>query len=544
MSDKSLPPLDRVDPEQAWQPWEPSARDPWGLPWAGHLYRRAAFGGTPDELRGAVKQGHAAAVERILTGEPGGTAAWEKLLAELGEKAAQQSSSFGSNNTFQIRSWWLYAILNTPHPLQEKLTLFWHNHFATSIAKVQRPKLMVQQNVLLRRHALGKFRPFLLDVSRDTAMLYWLDSNSNVKGRPNENYARELMELFSLGVGNYTEADVRQAARAFTGWAANDDAFDFDDTLHDDGPKTVLGRQGNWNGDDIVRIVLEQPAAARFLVRKVYRFFINETADPPDALLEPLADTLRKSDYDIAVLMRALLGSRHFFSGYAYRQRVKDPVEYAVGAVRALWDVKPAEDQAGAVEPGALAGPLEAMGQGLFAPPNVKGWPGGTSWLNTATVLTRHNYAQRIAAGHLDGGSPPDANAAFQLAVEVAAEPTGSAGMAARQAGAVLAAAGAGALPAAATAWAVSPQPPAVTDPPPPDERHDIAARVRRENVADLGGIVDLLAEVLLQDRLEPAARGKLVAYLSDGKPAYQALDRRVRETAHAIMTMPEYQLA
>ena len=170
-------------------------------------------------------------------------------------------------------------MLQGGHPLREKMTLFWHNHFATSLAKVQDPALMFRQNGLLRQHALGRFGPFLQAMSKDPAMLVWLDSNTNVKGRPNENYARELMELFSLGVGHYTEQDIREAARAFTGWRTDGEGFAFDARLHDGGPKTVLGQTGAWDGGDVVRIVLEQPAAARFLVRKLYHFLVSEKAD-------------------------------------------------------------------------------------------------------------------------------------------------------------------------------------------------------------------------------------------------------------------------
>ena len=168
-------------------------------------------------------------------------------------------------------------------------------------------------------------------------MLVWLDSNSNVKGKPNENYARELMELFSLGVGHYTEKDIREAARAFTGWRTDGEGFAFDPRLHDSGPKTVLGQTGAWDGGDVVRIVLEQPAAARFLVRKLYHFLVSEKAVPPDSLLEPLCESFRKSDYDIAGLVRTILASRHFYSDHAFRQRVKGPVEYVLGAVQAVY---------------------------------------------------------------------------------------------------------------------------------------------------------------------------------------------------------------
>jgi uncharacterized protein (DUF1800 family) len=210
-------------------------------------------------------------------------------------------------------------MLRGGHPLREKMTLFWHNHFATSLVKVRDPVLMFRQNELLRAHALGKFGPFLQAISRDGAMLLWLDSSSNVKGKPNENYARELMELFSLGVGNYTEKDVREAARAFTGWRTDGAGFAFDARLHDGETKTVLGQAGPWDGGDVVRIVLEQPAASRFLVRKLYRHLVSETATPPDALLEPLCESFRRSDYDIAELVRTILASRLFYSPHAFR---------------------------------------------------------------------------------------------------------------------------------------------------------------------------------------------------------------------------------
>jgi hypothetical protein len=205
-----LPPLDRLDPAEAWQPWRPDAHQPWNLRWAGHLYRRAAFGGTLDELRRAVADGLPATLDRLLKGNSE-AAAYESLLSDTGLSIAK------GGDEAALRGWWLYAMLHGGHPLREKLTLFWHNHFATSNAKVRSTELMFAQNQALRRHALGRFRPLLADLSRDPAMLVWLDSNRNVKGQANENYAREVMELFTLGVGNYTEADIREAARAFKG---------------------------------------------------------------------------------------------------------------------------------------------------------------------------------------------------------------------------------------------------------------------------------------------------------------------------------------
>ena len=302
----------------------------------------------------------------------------------------------------QLRGWWLYCMLQGGHPLREKMTLFWHNHFATSLAKVQNPALMFRQNCLLRKHALGRFGPLLQAISRDAAMLVWLDSNSNVKGKPNENYARELMELFSLGVGHYTEKDIREAARAFTGWRTDGEGFAFDARLHDGGPKTVLGQTGAWDGGDVVRIVLEQPAAARFLVRKLYRFLVSEKAVPPDSLLEPLCESFRKSDYDIAGLVRTILASRHFYSDHAFRQRIKGPVEYVLGAVQAVYGAMARTRRTtGRCRSSVLVDLAGRDGQHLFAPPNVKGWPGGPSWLNTSTVLERDNFAGALAMGTL-----------------------------------------------------------------------------------------------------------------------------------------------
>jgi uncharacterized protein (DUF1800 family) len=283
----TLPSLDQINPEEAWQPWRPTSADPWGRKWAAHLYRRAAFGPSRADLIEAERLGPQGTLDLLLGGRPQAEELRETLI-DVGRIAADRD-----NAGEQLRSWWLYCMLYSGHPLREKLTLFWHNHFATSLLKVQNAHLMFRQNCLLRAHALGKFGPLLQEIGRDGAMLIWLDSNRNVKGKPNENYARELMELFSLGVGNYTERDIREAARAFTGWHIDGETFHFDARSHDSGPKTVLGQTGAWDGGDVVRIVLGQPAAARFLVRKLYHFLISEKADPPPALLEPLCASFR-----------------------------------------------------------------------------------------------------------------------------------------------------------------------------------------------------------------------------------------------------------
>jgi hypothetical protein len=470
----TLPPLEKLDPAGAWQAWQPSPGDPWGRKWAAHLYRRAAFGASREELLHAQRVGPQATLKFLLAGRPEAA----DLLPTLTDVGRHAASDDGGD---PLRGWWLYCILQGGHPLREKMTLFWHNHFATSLAKVQRPDLMFRQNCLLRRHALGKFGPLLQAVSKDPAMLIWLDSNSNVKGRPNENYARELMELFSLGVGHYTEKDIREAARAFTGWHTDGEEFDFDARLHDDGPKTVLGQAGNWNGDDVVRIILGRPDPARFLVRKLYLFFISETASVPDALLEPLCEAFRKSDYDVAALLKILLGSRHFYSEYAFRKRVKGPVEFVLGAVQAVYrrydegqpEYQPLPQQ-------VLVGYLEALWRGAAA------------------------------------GPPPPAAAAALIPPPPeydAGKPGGK-------------------------------PPPPVPEEPPPPKAFDPARLLQEEKAARPEEIVRVLLDLHLPGGVRPEALAKLTAFVAEGKPAGAALERRVREAVHAILAMPEYQLA
>jgi uncharacterized protein (DUF1800 family) len=349
-------------------------------------------------------------------------------------------------------------------------------------------------------------------------MLIWLDSDSNVKGKPNENYARELMELFALGVGNYTETDIREAARAFSGGRYEDEKFEVVPKLHDDGVKTVLKETGNWGGEDIVRIVLKQDACASFLVRKLYRYFISETHQPPAGLLEPLVVSFRKSDYDIGALVRTMLRSRHFFSDYAYRQRIKDPVEFTLGTVLAVAK-RPVAESVSLV---ALASRIDAMGQQLFAPPNVKGWPGGRAWLNTSTVLARHNFAQLVASGTIkarpnEGRFGDDRRQEFQEVLEEQEREREEAQK--RNA------------------------PP--KEEPPPAAALDAAALVHAEKKAeDPGAIANLLLDLLVEGDTTQATRSRLADFLSQGKPEGVVLDRRIRATVHAIMTMPEYQLA
>jgi uncharacterized protein (DUF1800 family) len=254
---------------------------------------------------------------------------------------------------------------------------------------------------LFRKHALGPFADLLTAIVGDPAMLVWLDGADSKKDKPNENFGREFLELFTVGVGHYAEKDVREAARAFTGWSIDKGKGHFNAADHDAGPKTFLKQTGPWKASDVVRITLEQPACAEFLCRKLYRFFVNESAEPKAELLAPLAEEMRKSKYDVAHVVGVILRSRHFYDGANHRQRVKGPVEFSAGVVRAL------EVPRGDVRLLAMALACERQGQDLFHPPNVKGWDGGKTWLNSTTVLERGNWGNDVVWGNADFGLRP-----------------------------------------------------------------------------------------------------------------------------------------
>ncbi len=374
------------DPSRAWAPYEPGAKCPWDLPRVAHLHRRAGFAAPWATLQRDLKDGPAKSIDRLLNGEAtsgDGQSAdeFDTLLDEMAVRIGSDASPS------RLQGLWLYRMILTARPLRERMTLFWHNHFATSLAKVENPVLMQRQNALLRQHALGNFRSMLADVGKDPAMLVWLDASANRKAKPNENYAREVMELFTLGRGRYTEKDIQEAARAFTGWFVVRDRFSMLPTQHDDGVKTIFGKTGRFRGEDVPSLLLDQPACAEFLAGKLYRQFISEVDTPSASLLAPLAKALRSSDYDIAAAVGTILRSNLFFDESMRRRRVKSPVELAVGTVRALEVLKPT------VSSEALAESTSRMGQTLYAPPSVAGWDGGATWINTTAMLNRTNLA-------------------------------------------------------------------------------------------------------------------------------------------------------
>jgi len=292
-------------------------------------------------------------------------------------------------------AWWLKRMAYGPYPLHEKLSFLWHGHFTTSSRDERSAMLMWKQNETIRRNAAGNFGTFVKQISRDPAMLDYLNNSQNRKAKPNENYARELMELFTLGIGNYTEYDIKEAARAFTGWAHDGEDFIFRKFDHDTDEKVFFGRRGNFDGDDIIDIILNTDTCAQYVGAKLYNWFVNETVDftqPQNtALTNAMGDAIKENQYEMRPLLRMLLTSRAFYEKNNIGIHIKSPVQLVIGTVRALdLEIPP---------PRMLQGALEQMGQVPFDPPNVKGWPGGHMWINTSTLFVRQNTAVWLAGG-------------------------------------------------------------------------------------------------------------------------------------------------
>ena len=380
----------QLDESTAWQPFVPDNTRPWSRRLVSHAWRRAGFGATSAEITASLKLSPVELAEQWVAG---GVDEREAEFESLARTAV------ATNNIENLAGGWLYRMLHTRNPLLEKMTLFWHGHFATGNEKVENAGLMHGQHSLLRQHALGDFKQLAHGIAKDPAMLIYLDSESNRKAHPNENFARELMELFVLGEGNYTENDVRELARCFTGWELRRDRFRFNRYQYDRGEKSVLSESGAFTGEQGVDIVLKSPAGPRFIVRKLLRFFVAEEPELPDRCIEPLAVQLRDADWDMSIVMRTILSSRMFYSDQAIGRRVRSPVELVVGLLRSL---------EGSANVSQLGNPLGRIGQKLFFPPNVKGWDGGRTWINSSTLLGRANLVHDLLASEktrFGGGS-------------------------------------------------------------------------------------------------------------------------------------------
>ncbi|HVE90013.1 MAG TPA: DUF1800 domain-containing protein [Burkholderiaceae bacterium] len=376
----------------------PAAEPALGAQGAKLLLTRAGFAPNGAEIAAYSTLSHAAAVDRLLAGVHTAAVtaapAWidERFVAPrelraMSDEARRTEIQRQVRMGLDLRGWWLREMVATPSPLTERMTLFWHNHFVSAQPKVRYTQLMYRQNVLLRAHALGRFDELLHGVAKDPAMLIYLDSATNRRGSPNENFAREVMELFTLGEGKYSEEDIKQAARAFTGWSIDVESggFMFRRLLHDDGEKTVFGKSGNFDGDAVLDIILAQPAAAEFIVRKLWREFVSP--QPDEVRVKKIAAQFRASGWSIAQPVRALLLQPEVIARDEDNALVKSPADLMVGFVR----------QSGAQlsQPVAAAVALAGMGQNLFSPPNVRGWPGGDAWINTHTLLARKQFLER-----------------------------------------------------------------------------------------------------------------------------------------------------
>ena len=364
-----------------------------------HLMRRAGFGANQDELERYAEIGYEATVDKLLNLES------EPAVDEYSLLRRHPITEVPGGASGPGQANWLYFMLNTKRPLQEKMALFWHHVFATGNAKVDNCNHLLDQITMFREEGLGNYRNLLVNLARDPAMIFWLDNNENHKNAPNENWGRELLELFSLGVGNYTETDVFECSRAFTGWTIGAKmprypygrhpwSFEFRAEDHDYTEKTFLGRTGKFDGEDIIDIILQQEACSRFIARHLYNFFVEDEPQVPAWNIEEprnpgavkyLAEHLVESNYEIKPVVRALFNS-DFFKESAYK-RVRSPVEVVVGTLRLVEDVKGADPrlEATAKEPGY-------MGQDILDPPSVEGWHTGSEWINSGALVKRVNF--------------------------------------------------------------------------------------------------------------------------------------------------------
>ena len=365
------------DPTWAWARYEPDAGRPWDTRQAAHLLRRAGFGPNLPEIDQAKSDGPQKTIDRLV--QPSGDLAeFEEMYADY-ERAAE-------GNFDSLRAWWLRRLLFTPFPLLEKLTLFWHGHFAVSQAEVQRGPLMQRHVKMLRENALGDFPALLKAVMLDPATLTCLEAQKSRKATPPKALARVLLNHFTVSEGNFTETDVADTARCFTGWFVFRTRREFLDREFDDGEKSLFGKKGNFTAEQALDVIADQRATSQTIVKKLYRQFVSEVDEPSDALLDPLVNSFAKNG-DIRDTVETILRSNVFFSPAAYRCRVKSPVEYTVGLVRAF------EGQVGTDQ---LSNRIDDLGQSLYNPPTSAGWPGGLHWLNDASIVGRENLARDL----------------------------------------------------------------------------------------------------------------------------------------------------
>jgi len=417
-----------------------------------------------------------------------------RSLPEKERKALQQIQQAAQRaKEEEIRLWWIDRMIRTKRPLEEKMVLFWHGLLVSSSVSVKNSYLLYKQNQLYRQYATGNFKTLIHQVSRDPAMLQYLSNAQNVKAHPNENYARELMELFTMGIGNYTEDDIKESARAFTGWTNQGDQFVARPAQHDTGIKTFLGKQGNFDGDQIIDIIFQQSAPPKYIATRLIRFFGID--DPSTDIVTQLAAAVTRNDFEMAPVLKMLFASKWFYSQDVMLRQIKSPVQLVVGALRGLG--------VPLLQPQQSVNALRTMGQDLFAAPTVKGWDGGRAWINTSTLFARYNLPAYLGTGKLPAVSkqtvPNDAKTQY---VEFD------------------------------SGW---------------NPQLDLA----QGNIATTDGVVDFYLRKLLGFQLDPRKRDELIEYMNGTGDATSHLhdpitaesDRKTRGLVHLIMAMAEFQL-
>jgi hypothetical protein len=569
---------------------KPIAPADWNYDFAAHLLERAGFGGTPGEIEALAKMTPEQAVARLVRFEgtdasplppfdhsgvhdpglepfPPSRPAVTDQAKQTGEALGIKVKPSGSRRlqpvvneffywlrasaleTNRVSYWWANRMLTSPQPLREKMALFWHGHFAVNEGKVRDYRKLLDQLELFQNQGTGNFRDLVVAVAQDPAMLTFLDAGVNVKGAPNENFAREIMEMFTMGVGRYTETDIREAARAFTGWNYVDLKFVVNKDQHDDGEKKFLGHSGRLDGVDVIDIIMQQPATADFIAGKIYRYFVRE--DLPPQLQKRLGSLLRESHYQITPLLETIFLSRDFYSPASVGTQIKSPVQLAVSTYRKMG----LHNVPGVPDFNVATG---ALGQQLFAPPTVAGWAGGTSWITPGLLLERANFGRDVLFPDINflppdrfTGNPEVRRVADRIRkgmdISSATMPDGKSGELAESNMAADRDEDFNTRYGSFRGWQMAIE---RVKPIPRDAAQvSLARMVLEQHPSDTTQVIDYMIRRFMRVPPSEDARQKLIAFLnkelstSDISVAQTYLEDPLRLVLHLIMSQPEYQL-
>jgi len=568
----------------------PISASDWNYDFAAHLLERAGFGGTPEEIQALAKLTPAQAVARLVRfqgtddsqlppfvhsgihdpglepfppSRPAVTDQAKKTGEALGIKVKPEGSRrlqpvvdeffywlrASALETNRVAYWWANRMLVSPQPLREKMALFWHGHFAVNESKVRDYRKLLDQLELFEKQGTGNFRDLMVAVAQDPAMLSFLDAGVNVKGGANENFAREIMEMFTMGVGHYTEKDVREAARAFTGWNYVDLKFVVNQDKHDDGEKTFLGKTGRFDGVDVIDIILQQPATADFIAGKIYRYFVREDLSPE--LQEQLGSVLRDHDYQIAPLLETIFLSRDFYSPASVGTHIKSPVELAISTYRKLG----LRSIPGVPDFNVATG---SLGQRLFGPPTVAGWAGGRSWITPGLLLERANFGRDILFPDINfippdrfNGDPEVRKVAERIrqgmSISAATKPDGKSGVLAESDMSADRDEDFNTRYGSFRGWQMAIE--RVKPIPRDTAQINLSRMVLDQHLSDTTQVVDYLIHRFMRVPPSDEARQKMIAFLSQElgtteiAVAQTYLEDPLRLVLHLIMSQPEYQL-